>query len=194
MANHAQPKPVYYPTDSEHFDRPFESKGVLWHHKQEETDESAREADERPQAPMDEGSDPVVAHYFSDVQRHSLLSRSEELRLWERIDTCQQRMRRALYVASTTLPALLCLWRQVEQGDLPLLQFVEPPASTRSEIALRTHTHAIIMQLKALETQRHDLNHQSPPQAQLMTIRQAQIETCNALNLHPDVDQTLYDA
>jgi RNA polymerase primary sigma factor len=27
-----------------------------------------------------------------------------------------------------------------------------------------------------------------------MTIKQAQIETCNALNLHPDVDQTLYDA
>ena len=194
MANHTQRESTFHPSDEERFDRTMRPRSAVWRHTHDETNEAPHNADGKQKTSPDDVSDAVVARYFSDVQRYDLLSRAEEQALWDRIATCQRRVQRALYVAPTTLPTLMRLWQQVEQGILPCHRFTEHAGSTNSATTPQRHVTAILAALQALDAQRRELSQQRRRQARQAALWQAWFEQCSALALHPDIDQSLNSA
>ncbi len=156
--------------------------------------------------PYDNASDPSVARYFADVQQYPLLKREEEQALWRCIDQAHERIRRSLYMAPSTLPALMHLWQQVENQILPFNQFVELDTDADAEVETAQQRARVITSLKrlqTLETQRRKLRHQSRRSvaAKRRSLRQKQVamwrewlEIFGALKLHMHVLQGLNEA
>lgn len=154
--------------------------------------------------PYDNASDPSVARYFADVQQYPLLKCEEEQALWQCIDQAHERIQRALYMAPSTLAALMQLWQQVENQTLPLNQFVDLDADAEADEAQqRAEIVTALKRLQALETQRHKLRRQSQRSAaaKRRNLRQKQVamwrewlEICGSLKLHMHVHQSLHEA
>ena len=95
--------------------------------------------------------DNLVARYFSDVRRFSLLSRTEEKDLWQRIEDAHRRVCRALYTAPTTLHTLTRLWHQIEHAEMRLEQVLSDADATPAEHASRrAHFGETMVQLQEL--------------------------------------------
>jgi RNA polymerase sigma factor (sigma-70 family) len=155
------------------------------------------ETDETPE--QDDEFDNLVARYFGDVRRFSLLNPAEERALWQRIEKAQQRVRRALYMAPTTLPTLKRLWHQVQHEEISLEQVLRAIGETESDRQTqRTRFGEGIVHLQELEMQAQQwrCNSRKPLRSGAKRRSQHQqrwalwrqwIDTCEALDLHPQV-------
>ncbi len=160
--------------------------------------------DKETNQPYENASDPSVARYFADVQQYPLLKREEEKALWQCIDHAHERIRRALYMAPSTLAALTHLWQQVENQTLPMDQFIDLAIDEDTDTEpQRTETIMALKRLQALEAQRHKLRRQSrrSAAAKRRALREQQValwrewlQICGSLPLHIHVYQTLSEA
>lgn len=152
------------------------------------------------QAPdQDEEFDNLVARYFSDVRRFSLLTPAEEKELWRRIESAQRRVRRTLYTSPIALPTLTRLWHQVELGEIPLDHVLHEPGATAAEHqGRRTHFGESVVQLQDIATQLRKLRTRcratSRSTQKRRALRQQRAElwhrwldTCETLRLHAGV-------
>lgn len=161
---------------------------------------------EKKKSASDDEFDNLVARYFSDVRQFSLLNRDEEKDLWFRIERAHQQVRRALYMSPVTLPALTRLRRQLDLNEIPLKQVLLDPGDTEEETAERhdqfiarvTRLHELSGQLHKLRTQCRDT---SCSMAKRRTLRKKRvklwhqwIDTCEAIELHPQVYETIRTA
>lgn len=180
-----------------------EAKPVLTDDRDGASDDTSSDDTEASQL-YDNASDPSVARYFADVQQYPLLKREEEQALWQCIDQAHERIHRALYMAPSTLAALMHLWQQIENQTLPLNQFVDLDTVEKADVEQqRTEVITALRRLQALETQRHKLRRQSrrSAAAKRRALRQKQVvlwhewlELCGSLKLHMHVVQTLSEA
>jgi RNA polymerase sigma factor (sigma-70 family) len=148
---------------------------------------------------QDDEFDNLVARYFSDVRRFSLLSRTEEKDLWERIERAHIRVRRALYTAPTTLTTLTRLWHQIEHAEMRLEQVLCEAGSTPAEQeSLRTRFGESVIQLQDLAIQLRKLRSRCRATSrscqkrrelrlQRVAVWRQWIDRCEALRFHPDV-------
>ena len=112
---------------------------------EDETDETAEHDDEFAN---------LVARYFGDVRRYSLLNPAEERSLWEKIEAFRLRVVRALYLAPTTLATLIRLWHQIEHEEIPLEHIVDDELPTEVErTARRAHFGESVIRLQELHGQ-----------------------------------------
>jgi hypothetical protein len=75
-------------------------------------------------------ADNLVAQYFGELRHFDLLSREEEIALWQRIELWKARARRALYTSPVALSTLTTIWEEVQRCELPLHQVIEQGDST----------------------------------------------------------------
>ena len=100
----------------------------------------------------EEEFDNLVARYFTDVRRFTLLSRHEEKDLWHRIEQAHTHIRRVLSTSPTTLPTLTRLWHQVGLSEIPLEQVLTDAGSTPDEQCVRREQFgASVVQLQELD-------------------------------------------
>jgi RNA polymerase sigma factor (sigma-70 family) len=156
------------------------------------------ESDEAVSEQEDE-FDNLVARYFSDVRRFSLLSRTEEKELWERIERAHLQVRRALYTAPTTLTTLTRLWHQIEHMEMRLEQVLCEAGSTPAEQEnLRRRFGESVVQLQELAVQLRKLRSRCRATSrscrkrrelrlQRIAVWRQWIDRCEALRFHPDV-------
>jgi RNA polymerase sigma factor (sigma-70 family) len=161
-------------------------------------DESSEDAPEQ-----EDEFDNLVARYFSDVRRFSLLSRTEEKDLWQRIENAHRRVRRALFTAPTTLHTLTRLWHQVEHAEMRWEQVLSDADATPAEHASRrAHFGETMVQLQECATQLRRLrsrcratsrSNQKRRELRLQRIAlwRQWIDRCEALQLHPDVFEAM---
>jgi RNA polymerase sigma factor (sigma-70 family) len=155
------------------------------------------ETDETPD--QDEEYNNLVARYFSDVRRFSLLNPAAERALWKQIETAHGRVRRALYMAPTTLPTLKRFWHQVEHAEIPLEQVLREVGDTEAErITQCAQFGEGVVHLQELEAQIRKLRSRSCGAARSLQKYHALhrqrielwcqwIDTCEALDLHPHI-------
>lgn len=160
-------------------------------------DLSGEETDRSPE--KDEEFDNLVARYFSDVRRFSLLSRSEEKELWQRIERAHVRAHRALFTSPTALPTLIRLWNQVALGEIPLERVLVDVGNTPEEKnEWRTQFRASVVYLEELEGQLRELRSKrcvaTRSSRRRRAVRQQRakllrewIETCEKLGLRSSV-------
>jgi RNA polymerase sigma factor (sigma-70 family) len=67
----------------------------------------------------------LVLQYLGDIRRFTLLSRTEERNLWQRIEREQRRAHRALHTSPVALQTLTRVWCQVQEERLPIAYVVE---------------------------------------------------------------------
>jgi RNA polymerase sigma factor (sigma-70 family) len=162
---------------------------------EDETDEDAPEQDDE--------FDNLVARYFSDVRRFSLLSRTEEKHLWQQIEHAHLRVRRALYTAPTTLTTLTRLWHQLEHAEMTLEQVLSNVGTTPDERESRrghfgesvVHLQELALQLRKLRSRCRATSRSSQKRRELRIQRAAVlrqwIDKCESLQLQPDVFEAL---
>lgn len=155
--------------------------------------------DEAPAATTEaEGNvetDNLVARYFGEVRQHSLLNRSEELAVWQRIVYWQRRVKRILFASPVLLPTLRKLWKAVQDDELAFSQVVEiteekteesVPEMTRFEAALET-LQDLEAHLETLATQRKAANAKATRRRawrrEWLALWQQWLETCEAMHL-----------
>jgi RNA polymerase sigma factor (sigma-70 family) len=147
--------------------------------------------------------DNLVARYFSDVRRFSLLSRTEEKDLWQRIEDAHRRVCRALYTAPTTLHTLTRLWHQMAHAEMGLEQVLSDAGATPAEHASRrAHFGETVVQLQECATQLRRLrsrcratsrSNQKRRELRLQRIAlwRQWLDRCETLQLHPDVFEAM---
>jgi RNA polymerase sigma factor (sigma-70 family) len=162
---------------------------------EDETEEDAPEQDDE--------FDNLVARYFSDVRRFSLLSRAEEKHLWQQIEQAHRRVRRALYTAPTTLTTLTRLWHQLEHAEMPLEQVLSDAGTTPDERDSRrghfgegvVHLQELALQLRKLRSRCRATSRSSQKRRELRRQRAAVlrqwIDKCESLQLRPDVFEAM---
>lgn len=149
-------------------------------------------------------ADTLVARYFGEVRQHALLSATAEPALWGQIEYYKARSRRALYTSPVALATLQQVWQQVQQGALQLRQVVRDTASHHPD-TLQAQFIATLNTLQTLKTTLDALRQQSRAAggatSERRTLRQALathgrqwLATWEALDLHPNVHDTLRDA
>lgn len=167
-----------------------------------EDDAAAEDEDAAPTNDAAE-TDNLVAQYFGDVRQFALLSREAERTLWQRIAQWQARVRRALYMAPTTLPTLIALWHQVQRGDIPPQEVMQNAPGTVSDDAVRdVQLGQAIAALQALAARLRQCETRAQPGAETAPQRWARrqararlwyqwIATYEALRLRPEVYEML---
>jgi RNA polymerase primary sigma factor len=148
----------------------------------------------------------LVAQYFGEVRRFALLSFAEEQALGYRIAAYRARVRRALCISPVALPTLTRVWHQVTHAEIPLTQVIrDVDATTHDQAAWHAQLGETILRLQDLATRlRHlALLCQAPLETaqERRTRRQERISlwhqwiaTCEALQLHPSVYETIRQA
>jgi RNA polymerase sigma factor (sigma-70 family) len=178
----------------------------LWVNADEgDTPEAPVNETEIPLAENDAETDTLVERYFSNVRRYALLSREEERALWRRIAHWQARRRRVLYTSPIALPTLSRVKDQVEHEALSLDQVFHDVGATASQQAVqRTRLEEAVVDLQDLGMRLHDLAaHSRSPASALQrralrhertTLWQQWMATCEALQLHPHVYESMHAA
>lgn len=166
--------------------------------------DNAESDDKEASQPYENASDPSVARYFADVQQYPLLKREEEQALWQCIDHAHERSRRALFMAPSTLAALMHLWQQVENQTLPLDHFIDLETDADTDVEQqRTEVIDALKRLQTLEAQRHKLRRQSrrSAAAKRRGVREQQValwrewlQICGSLPFHLYVYEALSEA
>lgn len=175
-----------------------EAVDALWE------DDTAAEDEDTVLTSTTAETDNLVAQYFGDVRQFALLSREEERTLWQRIAQWQTRVRRALYMAPTTLPTLVALWHQVQRGNIPSQEVMQNVPGAVSDDAVRSNTQLgqAVAALQALATRLHQCKTREQSSAETASQRRARrqararlwyqwIATYEALRLRPEVYKTL---
>jgi RNA polymerase sigma factor (sigma-70 family) len=182
----------------------FDYRDAAWIETEEDEVLLGLDSETDGQAPeQDEQFDNLVARYFSDVRRFSLLSRDEEKELWHRIEHTHRQVRRALYTSPTTLRTLIRLWRQVELEEIPLEHVLLNIGETVEEQAeRRARFGESIIRLDEIATQQRKLRircratsrssqKRSMLRQQRVELWQQWIDICEALELHPSVYEAI---
>jgi RNA polymerase primary sigma factor len=157
----------------------------------------AGETEETPD--QDEEYNNLVARYFSDVRRFSLLNPAAERALWQQIETTHQRVRRVLYLAPTTLPTLKRFWHQVEHAEISLEQVLREVGETEAERTRRRaqfgegviYLQELEVQFRKLHSRAHSTTQSSQKyhtlHRQRAELLRQWIDTCETLDLHPHI-------
>jgi RNA polymerase sigma factor (sigma-70 family) len=151
----------------------------------------------------DEEFDNLVARYFGDVRRFTLLSRNEEKQLWERIEHAHSRVRRALHTSPTALPTLTRLWHQVELEEIPLQEVLLETGETLDDKAeRRVQFGESVVRLQELAAQLRKLRlrcratSRSPEKRRALRqervkLWQQWLDTYAGLALHPNIYEAI---
>jgi RNA polymerase primary sigma factor len=148
-------------------------------------------------------ADHLVAQYFGELRHFDLLSREEETALWQRIERCKVRARRALYTSPVALSTLTTIWDQVQHCELPLhlvLEQVEVTAqheaAAHAQLAQGIgHLQHLAAKLQRLHRPRR-ASSRSAHQQRLRRQKQAGLwrewlATWEAMPIHPSVHDAL---
>lgn len=148
----------------------------------------------------------LVAQYFGEVRRFALLSFAEEQALGHRIADYKARVRRTLCTAPVALPTLTRVWHQVARAEIPLTRVVrDVDATRRDQAAWHTQLGEAILRLQDLATRLGYLALQCQAPLDMAQERRTRrqervslwhqwIATCEALQLHPSVYETMRQA
>jgi RNA polymerase primary sigma factor len=153
----------------------------------------------------DPETDHVIALYFGEVRRFTLLSFAEEQALGRRITRWQRRVRWALYTAPLALPTLRRLWQEGEPRDLSWHEVVQPLEGTEPALNAPQAQQAL-QHLEELSTRLRRL--EEAPQGGLppaLTTRRgrhherfhlwrAWLTTCETLRWYPHITEALCTA
>jgi RNA polymerase primary sigma factor len=183
----------------------FEEDENTWVVEEESEDATTSLEDENEEdvSEQDDEFDNLVARYFSDVRRFSLLSRTEEKDLWQRIEAAHTRVCRALYTAPTTLATLTRLWNQIEHAEMHLEQvFSDAGLTPDGQASRRKHFGETVVYLQELEAQIRRLrsrcratsrSHQKRHELRLqrVAIWRQWIDRCESLRFHPHVFEAM---
>jgi RNA polymerase sigma factor (sigma-70 family) len=176
----------------------FDQGNDLWQETQEEEGVWGDDTiDETSPIHDDTAVDDVVAQYFGDVRRFSLLSTAEEQALWRRIERCKARLRHALITSPVALPTLTEMWQQLERDDIGLQQVFDADA-TADQKELRTRFARVLSQLQELAGRLQLLAAAGQTQRTLrqkgVGLWRQWIALCDALPFHRQVYERLQEA
>ena len=108
-----------------HYHDPFDEEGDLEFNCWEQIDQTRRPR-EQPTT-VDTSSktsviedDNLVSEYFGELRRFDLLSWEDETALWQYIEQCKRRARRALYTSPIALSTLEAMGCKVQNGECSL--------------------------------------------------------------------------
>jgi RNA polymerase sigma factor (sigma-70 family) len=148
-------------------------------------------------------ADNLVAQYFGELRHFDLLSREEEIALWQRIELWKARARRALYTSPVALSTLTTIWEEVQRCELPLHQVIEQGDSTaQHEAAAHAqltqgigHLQNLAAKLQRLHRRRRASSrseHQQRPRRQEQaSLWREWLATWEAMPIHPNVHDAL---
>lgn len=178
-------------------------KNNVWMESDDDVSFDLDTEDENKASEQEEEFDNLVARYFSDVRRFSLLSRNEERDLWQRIERAHERVHRALFLSPTTLPTLTQLRMQVALGEVSLDQVLLDVGSTAAEQDERKTQfidgvaclEGLASQLLRLQSRGRAATHSARKRRgvreQRTKILREWLHTCEQLGLHATVLQTI---
>ncbi|HEY5867129.1 MAG TPA: sigma-70 family RNA polymerase sigma factor, partial [Candidatus Tectomicrobia bacterium] len=174
-----------------------------------EAADTPMEDDSTSTMPFDAGvpaTDRMLAQYFREVRRFTLLSFTEEQALGRRIKRWQRRVRWALYTSPMALPTLRRLWHQREPQDISQHEVMQDPTvSTLAQTALRAQSRQAILSLQDLATrlarpEAHSELSRRAAQAgrslrhERFSLWRAWLTTCEALQLPPHIHEAMRQA
>ncbi len=148
----------------------------------------------------------LIAQYFGDVRHFALLNRAQEEALWQRIEWCKARLRRALYTAPIALPTLMRMWRRVQREELSLQQLVDhvhdaAPECTAPHAPFETaigHLRRLAARLRERGVHGraaiHSVSRQRALRHERAALWRQWLDTCEAMHLHADVHDAMRQA
>jgi RNA polymerase primary sigma factor len=150
--------------------------------------------------------DYLVSEYFVELRRFDLLNWEEETALWQRIERCKTRARRALYTSPIALSTLEAIWSKVQndEGALPQIMGHTGASVDQQTIAYR-HMEQALQHLSELSARLRCVRQQRPRRSRSRRERRGRRQAClsiwrdwldtwEGLSLHPSVHETMWQA